>query len=84
VKAAARLRILALVDPALATLARAVNGKGQPTAVEISAAKDILDRAGLAEKEAEGGGATTIELVLVQAGQQIQGPAVEVRAIREA
>ena len=54
VKEAARLRILALVDPALGVLARAVRPrkavKGrpwEPTSQEISAAKDILDRAGL-------------------------------------
>ena len=42
------MRLLELVDPALATLGRAVSltRKGIPTAVEISAAKDILDRAG--------------------------------------
>jgi hypothetical protein len=49
VKEAARIRLLALVDPALATMARAVRGKGKPGAVEISAAKDILDRAGIGE-----------------------------------
>jgi hypothetical protein len=51
VKEAAGRRLLALVDPALVTLARAVKGKGRPTAVEISAARDILDRAGLGAKE---------------------------------
>ncbi len=53
VKEAAKLRILALVHPALATMARAVNSKrkGEPSAVEVSAAKDILDRAGLAAKD---------------------------------
>ena len=52
VKEAARIRLLALVDPALATMARAVRGKGKPGAVEISAAKDILDRAGIGESNA--------------------------------
>ena len=47
VREAARLRLLALVDPALATLARAVRGKGKPTAVEIRAATEILNRAGM-------------------------------------
>lgn len=51
VKAAARERILRLVDPAIATLSRAVHTKGVPTAVEISAARDILDRAGLGAKQ---------------------------------
>jgi hypothetical protein len=41
------LRLLALVDPALATLARAVKGRGRPTAVEIRAATEILNRAGM-------------------------------------
>jgi hypothetical protein len=69
VKEAARLRILALVDPALATMARAVNSKrkGEPSAVEISAARDILDRAGLAAKDAEGAG-TSIRVVVMPAG----------------
>lgn len=48
VKEAARLRLLALVDPALATLSRAVRSRGKPGAVQIAAARDILDRAGLA------------------------------------
>lgn len=51
VKEAARIRILKLVDPALATLARAVRprkGKWEPCSTEITAARDILDRAGLA------------------------------------
>jgi len=48
VRAAARMRLLELVDPALATLARGVRErKGIPTAQEIAAARDILDRAGL-------------------------------------
>jgi hypothetical protein len=48
VKRSAKMRLLELVDPALATLGRAVSSTrtGIPTAVEISAAKDILDRAG--------------------------------------
>ncbi len=54
VKEAARIRLLALIDPALATMARAVRGKGKPGAVEISAAKDILDRAGIGEASKAG------------------------------
>lgn len=46
VKEAARLRILELVNPALATLGRALRQKGKPDAQAIAAAKDILDRAG--------------------------------------
>jgi len=48
VKEAARLRLLALVDPALAALGRAVRSRATPSAVQIAAARDILDRAGLA------------------------------------
>ena len=52
VKEAARLRILALVDPALGTLARAVAKRtGVPGPTEIAAARDILDRAGLKEPD---------------------------------
>ena len=47
VKAAARSRLLALVDPALAMLARAVRDTGSPTAVGVRAATEILNRAGL-------------------------------------
>jgi hypothetical protein len=67
VRAAARLRILALVDPALATLHRAVKGKGVPNAVAIAAAREILDRAGLtAEKPSEQSAAPVAIQVIVQ------------------
>ncbi len=50
VRDAAARRILALVDPALGVLARATrprrNPKWEPTHVELSAARDVLDRAG--------------------------------------
>lgn len=55
VKNAARLRLLALVDPALATLARAVKGKGKPNGVEIRAATEILNRVGMDLAGAEAG-----------------------------
>ena len=46
--AAARMRLLALIDPAISTLARGVlKRSGIPTPQEIQAAKDLLDRAGL-------------------------------------
>jgi len=55
VRDAARRRILALVDPALGVLAQATRPRKtenwEPTAQEIKAATDILDRAGLKEPE---------------------------------
>lgn len=47
VREAARLRILALVDPALATLAKSLKLGGPSSHVALAAAKDVLDRAGL-------------------------------------
>jgi len=75
VKEAARLRLLALVDPALATLARAVKGKGKPTAVEIRAAAEILNRAGLDFTDAAGapvGASITVHFVDSQ-GRKMEG-----------
>ena len=78
VREAARLRILELVNPALATMARAVRGKGKPGQVEINAARDILDRAGFAAKQAAGfiasitegaDGARKLEVVFVASPQ---------------
>ncbi len=63
-------------------MARAVKGKGRPTAVEISAARDILDRAGLTAKEAEGATGTTIQLVVMRAGQSIDQPGAKMVDIR--
>jgi hypothetical protein len=69
------MRLLALVNPALATLARGVaKRKGLPEAVEIAAAREILDRAGLAA-EIQTSGATSIQLVVVAAGAPL--PALE-------
>lgn len=96
VREAARLRLLELVDPALGVLARAVrkrkDPKWEPTATEIQAARDLLDRAGLkpeqeAPPNAPGGGIT---LVVMPAGIRapeahpalppaIKGVAIEVR-----
>ena len=73
-----RLRLLELVNPALATMARAVKAKGKPGQVEISAARDILDRAGFAAKQAAGfiasitegaDGARKLEVVFVASPQ---------------
>jgi len=49
VRAAAELRLLNVVDPALARLARIVK-KGSD-AVALRACQDILDRAGIGERE---------------------------------
>lgn len=45
VKAKAKERLLEMVDPALQTLTRAMRGHHMPSAV--TAARDVLDRAGL-------------------------------------
>jgi hypothetical protein len=82
VKEAARVRLLALVDPALATLARAVNSRRQPTAVEISAAKDILDRAGLAaERPASEAAGVTIQLAVLPAGADPSAGSIDIRSL---
>ena len=47
VREAARRRLLALVDPALATLARSLKLDGPAASVALAAAKDVLDRAGM-------------------------------------
>jgi hypothetical protein len=55
VKDAARMRLLALVDPALAAMARELKRKTKaPNAAAIQAARDILDRAGLKQPDGEG------------------------------
>jgi hypothetical protein len=46
VRNAARLRILALVNPALAAMSKSLNSK-EPDSTTIAVARDILDRAGL-------------------------------------
>lgn len=70
VREAARRRILDLVDPALGTLGRGVaKRRGIPTPTEIAAARDILDRAGLAAAPPEAAGAgVTFQLVVMPAG----------------
>jgi hypothetical protein len=50
VMAAARLRLLAMVNPALHELARLIQ-KAETDSVKLSAVKDVLDRAGLAAKQ---------------------------------
>lgn len=58
VKEAARLRLLAMVDPALATIQRSLTRKYKPgehpTAVELAAAREVLNRAGLSAAEIGG------------------------------
>lgn len=51
VRDAARLRLLALVDPALATLGRSLDLKGNQAQVALAAARDVLDRAGFKSTE---------------------------------
>jgi hypothetical protein len=84
VKEAARVRLLALVDPALGTLARGVSSRrrGIPTATEIAAARDILDRAGLAaERPASETAGVTIQLVVLPAGADPASGSIDVRAL---
>lgn len=50
VMAAARMRILAMVNPALHELMRLLQ-KAETDSVKLQAARDILDRAGLAAKQ---------------------------------
>lgn len=50
VMAAARMRILAMVNPALHELLRLLQ-KAETDSVKLQAARDILDRAGLAGKQ---------------------------------
>lgn len=71
VREAARRRILSLVDPALGVLAQAVRKRNvqgwEPSPTEISAAREILNRAGLTEAppEAPQDGATWEEFVMI-------------------
>jgi hypothetical protein len=76
VRDAARRRLLELVDPAICTLERALILPGderEPTAVNIAAARDILDRAGLVQEqdvEVEASGIrVTIRSVLDRPGE---------------
>jgi len=50
VKAAARERIAAFVDPALDELNKILQGKATPAPTRLAAIKDILDRAGYQAK----------------------------------
>ncbi len=69
VRAAAQLRILSLVNPALHELARLVK-EADADSVKLSAVKDVLDRAGLAAAQI-----TKMELT-GKDGQQFFPPAV--------
>lgn len=74
VREAARLRLLELVDPALATIARAVKQK-RTGPVELKAAHDILDRTGLAApKEEMIQAGVTINVNVYRAGYQPESP----------
>ena len=71
VREAARRRLLELVDPAIAVLARAVRprrkAKWEPTANELRAVSEILNRSGIGENETGAGddGRVTWEEFLV-------------------
>jgi hypothetical protein len=70
VKRAAALRLLGLVDPALARLALLIKSQHAPTA--LAACRDVLDRAGLKAVDchegtgADGGAVQTIEVRFVE------------------
>lgn len=51
VREAARLRLLMLVDPALARLGKLVRSKYTKDPIALAAIKDVLDRAGLKTAE---------------------------------
>lgn len=51
VREAARVRLLELIDPALATLARSLKLKGPAANVALAAARDVLDRTGFKPTE---------------------------------
>ena len=76
VVAAAKLKLLAMVDPALAALLRETKRKtNAPNGVAVAAARDILDRAGLAAAPPESASAgTVINLVVMASGQAIEAP----------
>ena len=68
-----------MVDPALAALLRETQRKTDtPNGVAVAAARDILDRAGLAAAPPPPASTgTTIQLVVMHAGQVHQAPAAE-------
>lgn len=77
VREAARQRLLELVAPALATLARGVkNRKGVPFPTEIAAAREILNRAGIPDPTVAVDGGASITLVV----RSVLQPAEEVEA----
>lgn len=64
--------MLSMVDPALGALQREINKRkrGAPNAVAVAAARDVLDRAGLAAPTPESIAAgVTFQLVVMPAGQ---------------
>lgn len=65
-----------MVDPALAALLRETKRKtNAPNGVAVAAARDILDRAGLAAAPPESASAgTVINLVVMASGQAIEAP----------
>ena len=75
VREAARLRLLSMVDPALGTLARAVQKrKGIPGPTEIAAAREILSRAGIGEQPAEQTTSAGVTVVLNVRGVEPAAP----------
>lgn len=83
VKAAAKIRLLAMVEPAIKVLAAAMRDQKHQPGIALAAARDVLDRAGLMAEAAEAtGGGTTFQLVLMQAGQTVDSPEVRTVDIR--
>jgi hypothetical protein len=82
VKEAARVRLLALVDPALGVLARAIKPHRKLDSLALAASKDVLDRAGIGERPAEATGASvSIQLVVVPAGADPASGSIDVRSL---
>lgn len=72
VKRKATLRLLELVDPAIATLARTMTDANAPHAARLRAAENVLDRAGVPRKvdvtDTEAAKALLVERLLAMKG----------------
>jgi hypothetical protein len=77
VREKARLRLLALVDPAIGALGELVRDKRIP-AVRLQASKDILDRAGIREAPETAAGSNVVQIAIVSS----EGPEAKPLNIR--
>jgi hypothetical protein len=82
VKEAARVRLLALVDPALGVLARAIKPRRKLDNLALAASRDVLDRAGIGERPVEATGAgVSIQLMVVPAGADPSAGSIDLRSL---